>query len=88
MSNLIIDSTDIEGYLPRHFSTTKKEQAHKLTLSVMDKVSRQLPIGFSYDNNARLILPHSVFLQEKTPNTVTEVRKPQNIRTRMRFYKN
>jgi hypothetical protein len=74
--------------MPRDFSTTKKDNLHKLTLAIMEKVEKQLPVGFSYDKNSRLILPHSVFLQQKTPNTVTEIRKPQNIKTRMRFYKN
>lgn len=76
MSHFVIDNNDIEEYIPRHFSSTKKEQVHKLTLDVMDRVSKQLPVGFSYDNNSRLVLPHSIFLQQKTPNTVSEIKKP------------
>lgn len=88
MSELTINGHDIEPYLPAKMSDAKKSDIHQLTLSIIDAVELQLPIGFSYNNNPRLVLPHSVFLQNKTPSTVSEVRRPSHIHTRMKFYKN
>jgi hypothetical protein len=86
MSTLIINGHDIEPYFPRNMSDDKKQETHKLTLSIIDAVDRQLPIGFSYHNSNRLILPHSAFLQNETPSIMSVIKKPRHIRTKMRFY--
>ncbi len=86
MHSLTINDKDIEPYMPRGMSDGKKEDIYHLTNQISDAVSSQLPIGLSYDGNSRLILPHSLFLQDTTPSSMSEVRRPWHIHTRMKFY--
>lgn len=87
MSDLIVNGLYIEPYMPRTFSDRQKSEAYNLTLDFKSAVERQVPIAFSYNNSPRLIRPHSLFIQNRTPDTMTEIRKPTDIHTKMRFYK-
>lgn len=88
MSALLVNGHNIEPYLSPRLSDTKKEAIHALSQAVADAVEKQLPIGFSYGKNTRLVLPHALFLQKATPNTSREVKRPNRpIRTTMRFYR-
>ena len=66
-------------------SDDRKAKIWELTGLISEAVSHQIPVGLSYNNNPRLILPHSLFLQKRTPSGVASTIKP-NIRTRMKFY--
>jgi hypothetical protein len=85
MNQLIVDNKNIEPYIPRGISDDRREKIWELTGLVSEAVSHQIPIGLSYNNNPRLVLPHSLFLQQKTPSGVAATIKP-NIRTRMKYY--
>lgn len=69
MGSLIIDEKDIEPYMPPDYSDTQKEQLFQFVLSVRQAVVDQMPIGLSFYGNTRVVLPHNVFLQNKTPRT-------------------
>ncbi len=87
MSALIINGSDIEPYFPtnKKISDRQKSDIYHLTLSIIDAVEKQLPIGFSYNRTSRLVLPHSVFLQNETPDTISQ--RPTHVQTKMRFYR-
>ena len=89
MSTLLINNHDIEPYLSRRLSYDKKEAIHRLIQAVADSVEKQMPIGFSYGKNTRLVLPHAVFLQKDTPNRSKEraMRPKKHVRTSMHFCK-
>lgn len=55
--------------MPSEFSDTQKEQLFQLIISVQQSVSNHIPIGFSFFGNSRVILPHNLFLQNKTSRT-------------------
>lgn len=87
MKDLILNGVNLEPYMPARFSDDKKEQLFTLTQSISESVNNQIPIGFSYNEHTRLVLPHSLFAQQKTHATVHEVKKPL-IGTKMRFFRN
>ncbi|NRH21113.1 hypothetical protein HOO68_03650 [Candidatus Gracilibacteria bacterium] len=55
--------------MPSEFSEKQKEQLFQLILAVQKSVASHIPVGFSFFGNSRVILPHNVFLQNKTPRT-------------------
>lgn len=69
MGSLTIDEKYIEPYMPSEFSDTQKEKLFQLLTSVKKAVINQMPIGFSFYGNSRVVLPHNVFLQNKTSRT-------------------
>lgn len=85
MNQLIVDNKDIEPYISRGISDDRKQKIWELTGLISEAVSHQIPLGVSYNNNPRLILPHSLYLQRQTSSGVSSIVKP-NIRTRMKFY--
>lgn len=89
MSGLILNGVDIEPYIPNHLKSDKKEQVFHLAQSIQVAVDSRLPIGFSYNDKTRLILPHSLYTQDKTPRIQASVnRKTLGFRTKMKFYNN
>jgi len=69
VGSLTIEGKDIEPYMPSEFSDTQKEQLFQLILAVQQSVSNHIPVGFSFFWNSRVILPHNLFLQNKTSRT-------------------
>jgi len=90
VGSLIIDGKDIEPYMSSGFSDTQKEQLFQLVTSVQQAVADQMPIGFSFYGNSRVVLPHNVFLQNKTPRTsaIFQSRSRERSFTGMLPYKN
>ena len=89
MTTSLINGIDIEPYIPSHLKGDTAEKLIILTHSIKEAVDANLPIGFSYNKKARLILPHSLYTQDKTPKTTTSVnRKTIGFRTKMKFYNN
>jgi hypothetical protein len=86
MNSLIHNGHDTEPYMPSHISDDKKEAIFNLMQQFINAVEKQMPIGVYYNGTPRIINPHSVFLQERTPNSTSEIINPSNIRTRMKFY--
>lgn len=86
MNSLIYKGNYTEYYMPPRASDDKKEAIFNLMLQCIDAVENQMPIGVYYNGTPRIIAPHSIFLQESTPDSTSEIINPSNIRTRMKFY--
>ena len=86
MSTFTINGHDIEPYI-HHVSEKQKSEIYNLTLQVVHAVEKQLPIGFLYNNSHRLVLPHSIYLQDKTEGSIVTVSRAP-LRTGMRFAHN
>ena len=84
MSSETIETNDIESYFPRWASPERREEIQNLTVEVLRAVHRQLPIGFCYNGTNRLVLPHSLYLQNTTPNRLVQLPR-ENHATRMKL---
>lgn len=63
----------IAWYLPRPLPQEKKIQALWVTTDVRWAILNKLPIAFSYDRKYRLIIPTSLYVQEKTWAKISEI---------------
>jgi hypothetical protein len=74
MSDLIVDGIDIEPFIPLRITASQKEQIAALTRDISAHINTRLPIVLSYNNRARIVSPHSLYLQHRhlpktTPST-------------------
>ncbi len=80
------------NYIPRELLLSHDEQkaVYQTIHSVKHAIENLLPLCISYagEEDVRIILPHSLFLQEKTPGNVTKVGKPHSFPTTMTYYNN
>lgn len=62
----VLDGHTIAGYLSRSLPREKKIQALRVTADIRWAIINKLPIAISYHGVNRLIIPASLYLQEKT----------------------
>ena len=87
MNSLIYNGYDTEPYMPHHISDDKKEAIFNLMLQCIQAVERQVPIGYYYNNVARLVLPEAVFGQIVTPHSTMPMKNPGYIQPGIKFAK-
>lgn len=71
-----ITGDTLVSYLPNSYSHEQKLASIALTQDVRYAVTKRLPIGLSYNNEPRIVIPANLFLQNKTGTRVTEIRHP------------
>lgn len=77
-SRYIITGDTLISYLPSTFSHEQKLSSIKLVEDIRWAIMRKLPIGFSYNGDSRIVIPASLYLQDKTWTRVTNITHPVN----------
>lgn len=62
-------------YIP-YKSEAKKKAVLNLVREIKHAVTSSLPIGFFYHESARLVLPHSIYIQDGTRGETKKIRIP------------
>lgn len=87
MNSLVYKGHNTEIYMPPNTSDDRKEAIFNLMLQCADAVERQVPIGYYYNNIARLVLPEAVFGQIVTPHSTMPMKNPGYIQPGIKFAK-
>ncbi len=77
MSSLLSSPESLTPFLSRYASQEKREKIFSLTQEIAQKIRAQLPIAFRYHDKNRLVVPTSLYLQNRTPKSYTKIRDPE-----------